>query len=461
MKKQILYIFAGTLLLSGCNVFSNYERSQDLSTDKLYRDTTSAYVVLQGDTANFGNMPWQEVFTDPQLVSYINRALAANTDLRVADENIKQAEAALSVSRLAYFPSLVLSPQGTISSFDGGKATKAYTLPVQASWQLGAMGSLRNTKKQAEMTLEQVKVYKQATRTAIIASTANMYYTLQMLDEQLKTTRETVKLWEKNVTAMEAMQEAGLVNAAAVSQTKAQYYQVQATIPELEQGITQTENALSTLLHEAPGTIARSALGSSSFPEKLSAGIPIQLLSNRPDVRAAELQLAYAFYGTNKARSAFYPSLSISGSAGWTNSAGSMILNPAKFIASAVGSLTQPLFLNGQLRAQLKVSKSQQEVARLNFEQALLDAGSEVSNALKQYQTAIQQETIGAKQVQELEKAVESTEFLFAHDPNTTYLQTLTAQQTLLQGQLSLISYRFDKMQAAITLYQALGGGRD
>lgn len=461
MKKNFLYTFAFAGLLSSCGVMSSYERSEQLPTDSLYRDTTSNYAVLRGDTANFGNMPWQEVFTDPQLAALINRALEANTDLLSAEENIKQAEAGLSVARLAYLPSFALSPQGTLSSFDGGKATKTYTLPIQANWQIGAFGSLRNSRKQAEMTLEQVRVYKQATRTAIIATTANMYYSLQMLDEQLRTTKENILLWEKNIAAMEAMMEAGRTNAAAVSQTKAAYYQILGTVPTLEESIRKTENSICTLLRQAPGPIARSTFGSSEMPAQLSAGVPAQLLSNRPDVRAAELQLAYAFYGTNKARSSFYPSLTISGNAGWTNSAGSMILNPAKFIASAIGSLTQPLFLNGQLRAQLKIAKSQQEQARLSFEQSLLNAGEEVSNALCAYQTANDKEEIGKKQVEQLEKAVESTEYLFNLDSNTSYLETLTARQNLLQGQLSLISTRFDKYQAAISLYQALGGGRE
>lgn len=448
--------------MSSCNIYSTYKRPDNLSTDSLYRDTTATYRVVASDTVNFGNTPWQEVFTDPRLQDLINRALSQNTDMQVADLTIRQAEAGLMTSRLAFLPSLSFTPQGTVSTFDMGKATKTYSLPLQASWQIDAFGQLRNAKKQAEVSLMQAKVSKQAARTSIVSAVANMYYTLQMLDEQLKVTKATAEIWKKNVDAMEAMfQAGGITNSAAVSQTKANYYQILTTIPTLEQNIRETENSLCSLLHEAPHPIARNSFDSETFPTSLSAGVPMQLLSNRPDVRVAELQLATAFYATNQARSAFYPQITIGGNAGWTNSAGSAIINPPKFVASAVASLVQPLFMKGQLRANLKVAKAQQESAQLRFEQSLINAGVEVSNALGSYQSALQQELSRQKQVKELENAVAETEFLFSHGNTTTYLEKLTAQQSLLQAQLSLISDRFEKMQAAISLYQALGGGRE
>ena len=462
MKRNLLYIIGGSVLLSSCNIYSTYKRPDNLSTDSLYRDTTATYRVVASDTVNFGNTPWQEVFTDPRLQDLINRALSQNTDMQVADLTIRQAEAGLMTSRLAFLPSLSFTPQGTVSTFDMGKATKTYSLPLQASWQIDAFGQLRNAKKQAEVSLMQAKVSKQAARTSIVSAVANMYYTLQMLDEQLKVTKATAEIWKKNVDAMEAMfQAGGITNSAAVSQTKANYYQILTTIPTLEQNIRETENSLCSLLHEAPHPIARNSFDSETFPTSLSAGVPMQLLSNRPDVRVAELQLAAAFYVTNQARSAFYPQITIGGNAGWTNSAGSAIINPPKFVASAVASLVQPLFMKGQLRANLKVAKAQQESAQLRFEQSLINAGVEVSNALGSYQSALQQELSRQKQVKELENAVAETEFLFSHGNTTTYLEKLTAQQSLLQAQLSLISDRFEKMQAAISLYQALGGGRE
>lgn len=462
MKKNNLFILGFTVWMSSCHLYSNYERPDNLPVDGLYRDTTEAYAALAGnDTTNFGNLPWREVFTEPRLQSLIETALEKNTDLRTADLTVRQAEAGLQTSRLAFLPSVTFTPQGTISKVEGMSNTKTYTIPVQASWQIDAFGSLRNAKKQAEMTLWQTHAARQATQTAVIAAVANMYYTLQMLDEQLNVTNKTILLWEDNVSTMEAMQVAAMTNTAAVEQARSNLYQVKATVPALQQNIRQTENALCVLLHETPHPIERDAFTAAGFPDELSAGVPLQLLSNRPDVKASELQLAYAFYGVNKARAAFYPQITLTGQGGWSNSLGGMIVNPGKFLASGIASLVQPLFAQGQLRAQLRVSKLQQEAAQLNFEQSLLNAGQEVSDALGSYQAAITQAATRELQVQSLRKSLEDTELLFLHDPNTTYLAKLTAQQSLLQAELSLVSDRFDKVQAAISLYQALGGGRE
>ena len=456
--KKILFILAGTLVLAGCKSYKNYERPQsieDTAKEQLFRD-------VQGtDTMSFGNMPWREVFTDAQLQQLIEKALAQNIDLQKADHNIQKARIGLKVSKLSYLPTLAVAPQGQIASFDGGKATKTYTLPLSLSWELGSWGSLRNNRKKAGVDTLIAAGAKQATQTAIVSAVANLYYTLQMLDEQLRTTKETVVIWKKNVDAMEAMQQAGLTNNAAVAQARANSYELQTTIPTLEHSIRQTENALCVILNEAPHPIARSAFNADAFPADFSTGVPLQLLSSRPDVKIAELQLASAFYNTNIARSAFYPSLTLSGTAGWTNSAGSMVLNPAKFIANAVGSLVQPLFAQGKLRAQYKIAKIEQESLTLDFRNTLLSAGQEVSDALSAYQTAIAKAEKRQLEVEQLEQALDKTLFLFSHGNTTSYLETLTAQQSLLSAQLSLISDKYDKLQAGISLYQALGGGRD
>lgn len=460
--RNFLYIVGCAALLASCNLYKNYERPEDLTQgiDSLYRDTLGTYAIVKGDTANFGNTPWQEVFTDPQLQTLIRKALANNVNLLDADLTIQQAEANLKVARLAYYPSLTLSPQGTITSWDFGNATKTYNVPVSASWQLGAVGELRNNKKQAGVALELTKASKQAVRTSLIASVANMYYTLQMLDEQLKTTQATVDIWAENVRAMKLMKESAMTNEAAVAQAEANYYNLLATVPTLKQSITQTENALCLLLREAPHPIARGAFNADNFPKDYSTGVPLQLLANRPDVHAAELQLASNFYGINVARSAFYPAFNLTASAGWTNNAGT-IINPGKILSSVVASLTQPLFANGKLKANLKIAKLQYESSKLNFENALLTAGQEVSDALTSYHTACQQEQLCQKQVDALTTALHTTEQLFLYSESTTYLEKLTAQQSLIQAQLTLISNKFDKVQAAISLYQALGGGRE
>lgn len=449
-------------MLASCSLYKNYERPESLTggIDSLYRDTTSTYAVVAADTTNYGNTPWEEVFTDPQLQTLIRKALANNTNLRNADLSIQQIEAMLKIQRLAYFPSMAFSPQGTLSSWDFQKASKTYAFPITASWQLGNMGSIRNTRKQYEANLELTKATKQSIRTSIIANVANLYYTLQMLDEQLKTTEATITLWAENVRAMELMKTGGMTTQAAVSQAKANYYNLQATVPTLKNSITQAENSLCSLLCEAPHPISRGAFNADAFPGTYATGVPVQLLANRPDVHAAEMQMATAFYGVNIAKSKFYPALNITAQGSWTNSAG-VIVNPGKILATLVGSITQPLFANGSLRANLKVSQLQYEAAQNTFQQTLLDAGKEVSNALASYQEASQQEEACKKQVAELTTALESTQQLFQYSTGTSYLETLTAQQSLIQAQLTLISDKFDKVQAAITLYQALGGGRE
>lgn len=453
-------MMCATALMSSCRIYSSYDRPKDISADGLYRDTISATGVLTSDTINFGNTPWREVFTDPQLQALIEKGLERNTDLQAAELTVEQAGFAMKVSWLNYLPSLQLSPQGTISSFDKGAASKTYSLPVTANWQLDLFGSIRNANGQTKSLLLQSQAYRQAVQTQVIAGISNAYFTLLMLDEQLSTTKETAELWKKNVEVMREMQKAAMTNAAAVSQSEAAYHQICASIPELERSIREVENSLSILLREPPHAISRGKMTNQQFPNKMSAGVPLQLLSNRPDVKAAEMSLREAFYATNSAYSAFYPNITLSGSAGWTNSAGGLITNPGKLLASAVASLTQPLFARGQLVANLKIAQAKQDIAKLKFEQSLLNAGQEVSNSLTQYQAAIKQAVSRKEQVASLSKTRDYTKELFQLG-TATYLEIITAEQSLLSARLSLINDDFTRMQAIVNLYQALGGGRN
>lgn len=462
MKKQIITLMCATAFLSSCHIYKSYDRPDDISTSALYRDTASVNDTLAADTANFGNLPWREVFTDPQLQALIEKGLENNSDIRTAALKVKEAEAPLLIAKMAYAPSLTLSPQGTVSSFDKGAATKTYSLPVQAGWQIDLFGQLLNPKRYAKATLEQTKAYQQAVRTQIIASIANMYYTLLMLDRQLEISTNTADILKKNTETMQAMKDAALynINGAGVEQSRAAYAQVLASLPEIRRSIRETENALSILLGETPQNVQRGVLEAQQLPSEFSVGIPLQLLSNRPDVKAAEMSLAAAYYNTNTARSAFYPKIMLSGSAGWTNSAGSAIINPAKFLASAIGSLTQPLFQNGVNIAKLRIAKAQQEEAKIQFQQTLLSAGGEVSNALYQYQAATETAASRTVQVNSSKNAADYTKELF-NLGTSTYLEVLSAQQSYLSAQISEVSDTYNRMQAVVSLYQALGGGRE
>ena len=456
MRKH-LYIIGVVLTCSSCGIYTNYHQQETLP-DNLFGEEVS----IDTTKVSLGELSWKNLFADEQLQALIEKGLQNNTDLQSARLRVKQAEATMLSAKLALLPSFALAPQGTISSFDKHEAVETYNLPLTASWQFSLFGGdVRNAKKQAQALLEQSRDYEQAVQTQLIAGIANIYYTLQMLDAQLSISEETERSWGESVKSTRALMNAGMANEAAVSQMEAAHLGVQSSILDLKEQINQVENSLSLLLAEPVHRIDRTSWRESSLicAEQLSIGLPVQLLANRPDVRAAERALESAFYATNVARSSFYPSVTLSGSAGWTNSAGGAIVNPGKFLASAVGSLTQPLFAQGRIVGQYKIAKAQQEQASLAFQQALLNAGAEVSEALVACQTSLEKSALFDKQVLALQKAYQSTSLLMKHG-NTTYLEVLTAQQSLLSAQLQQTANRFKQNQNLVNLYQALGGGR-
>mgnify|MGYP001027880058 CR=1 FL=1 len=457
--KKIITLMCAVALLSSCHIYKSYDRPEDITVAGLYRDTLAGGDTLAADTANFGNLPWKEVFTDTRLQALIGQALANNANLRSAALNVKQAQAALMSARLAYAPTLALSPQGTVTSWDKGKATQTYSLPVTASWQIDLFGQLLNPKRKAQVSLKQTQFYEQAVQTQVIANVANMYYTLLMLDRQLQISEATCDILKRNLETVEAMKDAAMATSAAVEQSRTAYAQVMASLPDIRQSIRETENALCLMLNQPAQSIARGTLEEQQLPSEFATGVPLQLLSNRPDVKAAEMSLAACYYDTNSARAAFYPQITLSGSAGWTNNYGA-IFNPGKLLASAIGSLTQPLFYRGANIARLKQAKAQEEQAKIQFQTTLLQAGNEVSNALYQYQTASDKAVSRRIQVNSSRKAAEDTKELF-NLGTSTYLEVLSAEQSYLSAQLSEVADTFDRMQSVISLYQALGGGRE
>ena len=457
--KKIIIVLCLTAGWTSCSIYRTYERPDMPVVDSLYRQTP-ATAAATADTNSIATLSWRQLFTDPQLQQLIETGLQNNTDLGIARLRVAEAEALLSSARLAYVPSLNFTPQGTISKTENASAKKTYDLAVAASWEVDIFGKLTNAKREAKAVLEQSEAYRQAVQTQLIASIANSYYTLLMLDEQLSISQRTAENWAENVRVMKALKRAGQTTAMAVSQTEASKLSVDASLLSLQQQITELENTLTALLGIAPGTIERSTLAGQHFPDELATGVPLQLLQRRPDVRQSEASLAAAYYATNQARAAFYPSITLSGSAGWTNAAGAVITNPGQWLFSAVASLVQPIFNRGQNVTNLKVAKAQQEEALLTFRQSLLDAGSEVNNALVQWQTARGRQKINLQQVESLASSVRSSELLMQHS-SQNYLEVLTARQTLLQAELDVASDRFDEIQGVINLYHALGGGAE
>lgn len=460
MKKQIIGMMCLTALMSSCHIYKSYDRPESIDASGIYRDPASATDTLAADTTNMGNLPWKEIFRDPKLQALIEEGLANNVDMQAAALRVQEAKVMLTAAKLSYLPSINFTPQGTLSSFDKSKPSQTYQLPVSASWEIDLFGKILNAKRGQKVAYEQSKYSEQAVRSQIICGIANTYYSLLMLDRQVEITTETAAIYKENVRVMEAMKIAGMTTEAAVAQMRAASHQVEASLMDLKRQVRETENSLAVLLARTPQTIDRSTLDEQVMPEELAAGVPMQLLENRPDVKMAEMTLAAAYYTTNSARAAFYPGLNITGTAGWTNSAGVAVLNPGKLILTAIASLAQPIFNNGKLIANLRVSKAEEKIAQMNYQQTILEAGKEVSDALYLFDTQNKKLIEDRGQVEQLDKAVTYTKALF-QSGDATYLEILTAQQNLLSAQLSEVSDNFQRMQAVINLYSALGGGRE
>lgn len=456
---KIILLATASLVMTSCGLYNKYERPE-VNTKGLVRDTVSTTDTLAvSDTTSFGNLPWREVFTDSHLQSLIETALSNNTNLLNAALNVKMVEDQLMVAKLAFVPGFTFSPQGTLASWDGGNTSKTYSLPVTASWSIDLFGNLLNQKRSAQMALLATRDYQQVVQTKVISNVANMYYTLLMLDKQLEVVNDMTKLTEETWKIMKIQKELGRVKETSVQSAEANYYSVQAQATDLKRQIRETENSLSLLLGQQAQSIQRGTFEGQSLPAEFSTGVSLQLLNNRPDVHYAEMSLAQCFYDVNTARSRFYPNITISGTGAYTNSGGGGITNPGKWLLSAVGSLTQPIFAHGQIVAGLKAAKSKQEQAFNTWQNAVLSAGSEVSNALVLYNSSDEKSKLEEKQVASLKKNVEYNKMLF-NDGSATYLEVITAQQSLLNAELSKVADDFYKMQAVVNLYYALGGGR-
>ena len=453
-----LLTVVGAAMLSSCHIYKNFDMPQDSAITKEYVQAKEA----TPDSTAYGNLSWQKVFTDPLLQDYINRALTNNVNLENARLNVDVARANLLGAKLSYLPAVAINATGAGASYAGSGFSGSwnYTIPMAISWEIDVFGKILNNKRGAAAAVRMQEDYLQAAHSQIITGVATCYYTIATLNAQLILSRETAEIWAKNVEIMKDYKEAGRVNQAAVVQSQAQYMSILASITDLETALTQANNSMSLLLNEAPAVWEIPASARLEEPSILREGIAMRELAVRPDVRAAEESLASAYYATNSARAAFYPGITITSNGGFTNLLGSFIKNPGDWFIQLAGSLTAPLFSRGQNIARLKGAKAQQKQAMNNFEHTLLSAAAEVNNYCVALDKTASKTVYLKEQVKNLEEAVEATNLLLAYDGKTTYLEVLTAQSSLLNAQISLLSTELAREQALINLYQSLGGGR-
>ena len=457
MKKiNIIIIALAALSLTGCkSLYGNYERP-DVKSNGIVRDPVDDKAVLEGAN-DFGNLPWRSVFTDPHLQTLIEKALNNNPDLLNAALNVDIAEQQVKAANLSFLPSVSLAPSGTISQFGSNATTKEiYTLPIAASWEIDLFGKLRSSKKAAQMTLMQVRDYKVYAQTNLVSGVANLYYTLLMLDRQNQIVTDMLGLTKNTWDVMKLQMEFGRARSTSVQSAEAAFYNVQTQAADIRRQIRETENSLSLLLGEPAQMISRGSIDGQTLPNNFSGGVDIQLLSNRADVHANEMALAQCFYNVQTARSRFYPSIVISPSGAWTNNGG--MVNPGKMLLNVVGSLTQPVFMRGQLIAGLRVAQDKYKQAYNTWQNSILKAGSEISNALVAYNSADEKERLRQQQINVLKKNVEQVQMLYKQS-SSTYLEVITAQQNLLNAEISQVKEQFTKIQSIVNLYKALGGG--
>ncbi|MFH6962677.1 efflux transporter outer membrane subunit [Flavobacterium plurextorum] len=461
-NKYILMVITAALL-SACSITKKYERPTTLSTDKLYREQTSA------DSTTIADMPWQSVFKDEKLNALIQKGLDQNLNLKNAIENIVQSRAALRQSKLAYYPTLNVDANITRNkqsqaglNFPPGininTLTTTHKLGLSSSWEIDVWGKLSSSKRAALASYLATDAAKQAIQTQLISDIANNYFLLLAYDKQLAITEATLASRIKNVETIKALKEGAIVTGAAVVQSEANQHAAEVLIPDLKQSIRETENAINILLGQAPGAIERGVLGTQIIPENIAVGMPSQLLHNRPDVRQAEFNFRVAFESTNLAKTYFYPSLTLTASSGFSNLELKDFFSNSIFY-SIIGGLTQPIFNQGLNKMRLTTAQSQQLQAYNNFQQSLLNAGQEVSNALYAYEMAVEKEDSREKQIEALEKAVDFTQQLLEYSSATNYTDVLTSEQNLLAAQLSGVNDNLQKLQAVVDLYRSLGGG--
>jgi len=456
----VFVLLVSAVSFTGCGVYKKYQ-SQSEVPDNLFGTGDSIAQAALND-ASIAGLSWKEFFTDPLLQQLIDSALAHNTDLQSARIAVEQAQASLKAAKLAYLPSLSLNPQGSISTTMFGASGKgtglgySYNIPLQLDWNIGISGSVTVNKRKAKAVLAQAQAQRDATQANLIATVAQYYFQLLMLDRELHILMETDSLWNESLETERALWENGQVYSTAVNQMESSCMSVKAQIVDTRRSILSVENELCKLLRITPQPIARNAWGNYKLPERFGTGVPAALLENRPDIKVADHVLAEAFYNTAAARAQFFPSFNLTGLLGWTNN-GAVIADPGTMLMQLAASLMQPIFAQGKLTAQLKIAKLNQEDKLNNYVQTVLEAGNQVNEALADCQVAKDKDLLYKRQMEVLEDAYTGTHELM-NAGKASYLEVLTAQERLLSAQLSEAENLYNGALGLIGLYIALGG---
>ena len=468
--KNMVAVAVVGMMLTGCGIYNKYEQKVEAPGNTFGADEN---ISVASPEESIAQMSWREFFTDPLLQELIEQVLANNTDLNSARIAVEKSQAALTAAKMAYLPALSFAPQGTLSSFDNSKAVKTYNLPLQMSMDIDVFGSITNKKRAAKAVLLQAQMQQDAVRSNLVSITAQQYLLLQVLDRQLEILLQTDSIWNKSLETEQALWENGKAYSTAVNQMEASYLNVKTQIVDTRRNIRSVENAICKLLAISPQHINRQTWGTTvlhhaeasgdaderMFKTKyLRIGIPAQMLENRPDIRMANHAMEEAFYNTAAARSAFYPTITLSGSAGWTNSAGGLIVDPGKLLLNAMAQLTQPIFARGKLIANKKIAKLTEEDLQKKYVQTVINAGNEVNEAMADCMAAREKHNYLQRQVQVLNEAYTGTHELMDNG-KASYLEVLKAQESLLDAQLGSAMNMYTAAEAVIALYIALGGG--
>lgn len=445
------------LLLPACRVAKPYQQPL-VKTDSLYRDVQTA------DTSSMADISWSGIFQDSSLRTLLQEGVLNNYDLKVAVARIKQAAATVQQSRLAFLPSISGGPQVTqqrLSNSQGGaffNNDRLYQVSASASWEIDVWGKLKSGNRAAIAALLQSEAYRRAVQTQLVADIANNYFNLLAFDKQLSITIQTVENRRKDVATNKDLKEANRITEAAVAQSEALLYAAEVTIPDLQNNIRQTENAICLLIGKQPGSILRDSLDAEKTDTILQTGVPALLLANRPDVQQAEQGVRYYFEQINVARAYFYPTLTITAQGGWQNGTVNTLFSSAGVFGNVVGGLTQPFLNKGLNKQRLAIAKAQYEENLASFQQTILKAGREVSDALFSYQSVSSKTSSRTLQLDAWKRAVEYNRELLKNG-FATYTDVLTSEQNYLSSQLSSVTDRLQMLTAIVSLYRSLGGG--